>query len=685
MFEFLSVKKAHQLAPELSCRSLERRCKREGVPMARDPGTGRLGYNVPLSFLPPRASLGPTSTVPLFTHDPSINSEIYSNAPVYNKAKVMKYLPIIQAWCDVRGTLTKREFIGEYNSKHPGLTISIRSLERAIANKENSGAAGLLGQYGKNKGRFSSNRFEDAYQIYKSRRLIQGGPSKKTAWLEALGAWKIANADGEISSFPFASSFENRLINEIGPDRLFYARRGREAWNRRYGYSIQRDLSNVPVGACYVGDQAVWDILVLWPDGTIGRPYFTGWFDLRSQKCVGFLNHRENPSSHEVMLSLGYALRDFGLCDHIMIDNGLTYKNKNLAGPRPHTKAVLDEAKTTAIVSALGITPHFCIVRNAQAKINERRHLIQKEVGSKNFPCYTGGNVREKPDTLNQHRKEGRALPWEEAKEYLDRIIVNVANKLPSQGALGGKCPDEAWEKGISETQRRGVSPPALKLFFTPFGDVRTIGRNGIVEGGYRWYSDALLEYSGEKIYMRRDPQAFQTAYVFRASDDEYLCMAELTAKVPGLVSGDIEKAALKEAMRQKRRVESVTKAYIKCQEVPTADAIAMLERGVEAVNKARGYVPSSEPSKLLPMPETKMDQVIRKKKKLDAIGAVDLTGFAPPPLPPDKIPIFDLYEQWKRDSWLAMSAQNRSTWIDERGELPSDYTGPRESISVAG
>ena len=70
-----------------------------------------------------------------------------------------------------------------------------------------------------------------------------------------------------------------------------------------------------------------------------------------------------------------------------------------------------------------------CLVRNARAKLVERRFEDVKNYISRLFPTYTGGNVVEKPNRLKAVLKRGEHIPTDaEVIAAVDTLIEGYMN-----------------------------------------------------------------------------------------------------------------------------------------------------------------------------------------------------------------------------------------------------------------
>jgi hypothetical protein len=577
-----------------------------------------------------------------FQPELDLEAEIYSSAPEWARGKADKYIAVLRASKGLKGTALKR-FISGWNIKHPDLKTSYPRVVEARRIYWDQGVSGLLAHYGRAAGR--SIVKDEWFKYFKAAYLVEGAPSVKSCWIKTLGYVKGLARELVLKTFPSPKSFLRRLEREIPKSAIYLARYGKEAWNRKYGTYIDRDYTNLNPGECLVSDHAQVDVAVMIPSGKICFPWVTAWRDFKSGMWLSWLHHPETPNSDHVFQSFYYAVRKYGLPADVYMDNGKDYRCRDFAGGKKYHKVAVDEGRAMTMLSMLEIIPHFSLPRNAQAKTIERDFLKNKEWFSKHVPGYRGGHVRERPEKLKDEIKAGKVLGWGEFTELMDVFIKDVLNKMPSGGkVLQGMSPEELWDR--ERTKMRKVSIDALRLFCMRTSRALTIGRNGVrdSEVGCTYWAEWMTGIKGEKVYLRRDIAAYQEAWVFNAKDDEYLGKAYMAESAAALARTPVEKAQLKRLLAQKKRIEKITKSFIEIKDVPSPDeALAHMRSGVAVLNKHRGYkAGKSKCVGMVRLPNTAMDQAIRKEKEMQKEGTYDLSAIVPPERDKRKIHIFE-------------------------------------------
>lgn len=546
------------------------------------------------------------------------NSGTYSNVPEWSKAQAYKYINIIKDTINLKGKKLE-EFIKEWNNKHPENKTSYPSIIRMRRRYNVSGISGLLSQ----RGNINRSLVEDKYfNYFKNLYLTENAPSLRSCWDSTIG-YAIRTDNINKDNFPSHTSFLRRLKKEVPTKSIYLARNGHTAWNRKYGAYIDRDYSCIKCGKVWVSDHAQIDIACMTTDGNVVFPWVTAWRDFKSGKWLGWILQSGSPNSDRIFQSFYYAAERYGLPEDVIIDNGKDYRSKDFAGGRNVIKVSINKTKTTSMLDELNVDVHFALPYNAQTKPIERDFLKIKELMSKHSIGYRGGNVVERPEKLIKEIKNGKIMQFNDFKKIFDDFIVNILNKRPSDGKnLNGFCPDELFNSEF--TEKITTSHEALKLFCTRISKNFTIGRNGISDKslGITYWADWMIVNTGLKVYLRRDPENYKEAWVFRADNEEFIGMATVTKAVAALHADTITKEEFKEALAIKKRNLKVTESYIKHnQEIS-------LEEQCENYKAAYAKIIKKATPRVSKIANTNMDSAVRKRKEMAEVKNISLAQF---------------------------------------------------------
>ena len=545
----------------------------------------------------------------------------FTDAPSWAREKAQSKIEFLQRFEGLGGSELK-DRIAEWNNNNPKNRTSYRSIIRMRADYKKDGLRGLLPEWGKSAGKTTVD--DRLYDFFYSRYMKEGGPSAHSCWLYTVGY--AAELGIDIDKIPTEYAFLRRLNRETPEQVQVRARKGYMKWNRSCASYIPRDYSDISCGDVWVSDHAQVDVAVYEEkSGKVFFPWITAWTDFKSGLFVGYDIHCEAPFSDHIFISFKRAAEKYGLPKEVILDNGKDYRSKDFAGGRKAFKVLDDENQKRAntMLSLLGITPHFAIPYNAQTKPIERKFNTNKEYFSKNMPGYRGGNVVERPEKLKEEIAQGKIMKFSDFKEVFTKYIEDGINKAPSAGKnLNGISPLQLWNS--ERPVKRMVSPDALRLFCTRTSGAVKIGRNGVTDSklGVTYWAEWMFGRKGESVYLRRDLEHYEEAWVFDEKDD-FIGKAMIQKSVPALAVTETSKQQLADEMAKKKRERKIIRAYIENKiETDPDKLVNYLKRGIEAVN---GGETTLEEQKIIELANTKMDEVVREAEKMEREGTTDL------------------------------------------------------------
>jgi len=356
----------------------------------------------------------------------------------------------------------------------------------------------------------SPNRYNKAEAIFKARESMRrrGLPAD-----EPDAAYKR-----------FLDEFEARK-NHI----WVYSREGKQAWNDKCAFYIERDYNLLEVGDCLVADGHTLNFDTINPyTGKPKRLTIITFMDMKSNFPVGWeIMPSENTQAIAAALRRGIlGLGKAPLC--VYLDNGRAFGAKYFTGD-------LAQAGLSGLFERLGIATIFAWPYHGQSKTVERWHKTLKAF-EKDAPTYVGGGIDEKPPRLHRGEREHRRM-WEkltrgavpslmQTHRALARWLDVEYNPRPQpRGHLQGKSPLEVFMAG----RGAGVDPAELHYLMLS-QTVRTIHRRGITHNGKDYYA--------EELYGRRHPVLIRydlldpDAILVFEEDGSYLCEARVMTQV---------------------------------------------------------------------------------------------------------------------------------------------------------
>ena len=199
-------------------------------------------------------------------------------------------------------------FLTQHNENFPDKPLTKRQLNHWERLFNRDGIAGLVDRRGGyNKGQSSIQ--EDEKEVFLSFWLQEkgtksGGPSVASCYRLTQRVFP----DRQLAS---VSAFE-RLARNISYPTKVLAREGEKAFNDKCMPYIPMDYTKLHTNQQWVADDHVFDVLVEFPDGHVGRPWITGWEDRSSRYIVGYLMSDHDPNANDILDAFARAVSAFG-------------------------------------------------------------------------------------------------------------------------------------------------------------------------------------------------------------------------------------------------------------------------------------------------------------------------------------------------------------------------------------
>ena len=236
--------------------------------------------------------------------------------------------------------------------------------------------------------------------------------------------WAREDFPDLVADMPSYTTFYRRIQSDIPEAVEVLGRQGEKAFRDRCAPYIKRTYDDMASNEWWIADNHTFDIITMGANGKRHRLYLTAFFDARSGIFTG-CHVTTAPSSQSTLVALRKGILKYGIPENIYVDNGrefLTYDIGGLGHRQKKPKNGQEPFSPPPVFERLGIKMTNAIVRNAKAKIIERRFEDIKNQLSRLFETYTGGNVLEKPEKLKGVLKNGE-IP-------MDSTLITVVEQL---------------------------------------------------------------------------------------------------------------------------------------------------------------------------------------------------------------------------------------------------------------
>lgn len=454
-----------------------------------------------------------------------------------------------------------------------GSAASIARWQQAVANAgAHDWLALLLPHY---SGRTATVEIEpEAWELFKADYLRLEQPTA-TSCYDRLQ--RIAAARGW--SLPSLKTFTRRIERELPRAVRVLARKGEEALMRSYP-AQERDRSLMSALQGVNADGHRWDIRVMFPDGTEGRPCILGWQDLYSGKLLAWrLGDHEN--SDMVRLSFGDMLRAYGVPSSVYLDNGRAFASKWMTGgtPNRYRFKIREEDPTGLITTLVGAdNVHWVTPYHGQAKPIERmwRDFCDRIAKHPEFAgAYVGNNTLNKPENYGS-----RIIKWDDFERVVNSEIHahNARLGRRTKVCAGVASFDQVFNASLATITVRKVSDEQLRLLLLAAEAVTASPIDGSVRlAGNRYWTEALSEHAGRKVVLRVDPWHLQGVAHVYALDGTYITAAECTAAV-----GFADVNAAREHARGRKQYKRAAKDMLAAERLMDAAQVSAQLPGAE-------------------------------------------------------------------------------------------------------
>ena len=460
------------------------------------------------------------------TTERSTNIEDYT---VHQRDEMVFWHRIIEEWdnyCFGKSSKVKatKEFVENMKQKYPDIKISSDILyRRKRAEKENGICGQADGRGGHNKGRsvIDDTVWETFlfYYLDESRRSVVDCYEETEQW--------IRDTSPELLPLPSQRTFYRHIETDIKMSLKILGREGEKAFNDRCTPYIRRLYDNMESNDYWVADTHTMDIISLDNSGKQHRLYLMAFMDARSGIITGW-HITDKPSSQGTLIALRNGIKKYGIPRCIYVDNGREFLTRDVGGlGHRQRKSTENEFIAPPVFERLGIKMINAIVRNARAKIIERRFKDIKDGLSRLFDTFTGGTVVERPERLKQvlKGKQGIIPTDRELISVINELITNYFNFEIYNGAVQkdkGKLKQQVYEDNLKT--RCVADESDLNLMLMRSSRKYKVGRRGVHLdiAGERidyWNDEFIDNCIGKEVYYRYDPDDLSEIRIYDLED----------------------------------------------------------------------------------------------------------------------------------------------------------------------
>ena len=409
-----------------------------------------------------------------------------------------------------------------------------------------------------------------------------------------------------VADLPSYTTFTRRVKSDIPEAVEVLGREGQKAFRDRCAPYIRRTYESMASNEWWIADNHTFDVITQGDNGQRHRLHLTAFFDARSGIFTGCYVTL-NPSSQATLIALRKGILKYGIPENIYVDNGSEFLTFDIGG-RGHRKRKPKDGQERfeppPVFERLGIKMTNALVRNAKAKIIERRFRDVKDHLSRLFETYTGGNVLEKPERLKGVLKNGEIPLDSTFTEAVEELLDWYFNQQPYGGEViadRGKPRQQVYNENLYTKRVAGAEDLSLMLMRS--ARPQKVTRRGVHLdiAGQRldyWNDDMLMSLLGKQVYFRYDPDDLSEVRVYDL-EDRYIMTVPVDNTA--VLTYGASREDVKEAMGKVRRMERLTREALKVSAYPAFGKRTALELVMEQAyqSKTARIVPSADPKVL--------------------------------------------------------------------------------------
>lgn len=483
----------------------------------------------------------------------------------------------------------------------PERPFSVDTLYRRWQSIRQNDLDGLIDKRGKGqKGRSSID--DTLWEAFLSFYLDENQHPIKRCY-EYTKTWARQDWPQLVPDMPSYTTFYRRIQKDVPEPLEVLGREGEKAFRDRCAPYIRRTYEGMASNEYWVADNHTFDIITMGENGQRHRLYLTAFFDARSGIFTG-CHVTENPCSQATLIALRKGILKHGIPENIYVDNGREFLTHDIGGLGHRKKKPKDgqeRFEVPPVFERLGIKMTNAIVRNAKAKIIERRFEDVKNHLSRLFNTFTGGNVLEKPEKLKHILKNGEIPLDSTLVDTVETLMDWYFNQQPYGGEVAadrGKPRMQVFNENLHS--KRVASAEDLNLMLMRSARPQKVTRRGVHLdiAGQRidyWNDDLLMHFMGQQVYFRYDPDDLSEVRVYNL-EDRYIM--SVSADNTAVLTYGASQDDIKEAMAKVHRMERITKEALKVSAFPAFGKRTALELVMEQAHESKRarIIPDANP-----------------------------------------------------------------------------------------
>lgn len=309
------------------------------------------------------------------------------------------------------------------------------------------------------------------------------------------------------------------------------ARMGIDALKRMYPPQ-RRDKTALHALEVVNADYHRFDVFVAWPGSdTPVRPQMVAFQDVYSGRVLAW-RLALTANADDVLLAAGDMIEDWGIPEHVLLDNGREFAAKAVTGrseTRNRFKSL--EADIPGLFTGLGCEIHWATPYAGQSKPIERAFRDMCDNIAKD-PRFAGAWTGNRPDAQPENYAS-KAVPFED-------FLRVVAEGIEEHNLRQGRRSEVAWGRSFAEVFAESYEKAPIRKATEAQRRLWLMGAKGLTVNkvnakitflGNEYWSPWLHEHAGKRMVVRFDPADLHAGVHIYSFDNRYLGAADCLMK----------------------------------------------------------------------------------------------------------------------------------------------------------
>lgn len=372
----------------------------------------------------------------------------------------------------------------------------------------------------------------DFFDLIKSDFLRSSGPSFSSCYRRQL---RVAAKRG-LTVLP-EWKMRRHLNVTVSEVTQTLCRKGIDAVKRLYPTQV-RDKTCLRALEAVNGDYHKFDVFVRWPQekgqnepAYIGRPQMVAFQDVYSGRILGW-RVDQTANSATVLLAAGEMIEDWGIPEHVLLDNGREFAAKAVTGgSETRYRFTVQDNDIPGLFTALGCEIHWATPYSGQSKPVERafRDMCDNIAKDPRFDgAWTGNRPDAKPEDYGS-----RAIDLAEFLRVVGEGIEEHNTRIGRRSEVAyGRSFAEVFDESYVVGPVKRATEAQRRLWLMGAKGVTASSRNGEISFmGNKYWADWLVELAGEPVVVRFDTADLWAGLHVYTHENAYLGHAPATSQ----------------------------------------------------------------------------------------------------------------------------------------------------------